>query len=86
MTNNLYSIHNTLSARFGDVVAYPSDGYALARIQSAFKAHGDSLTEFQVFNVGSIDIETGVVVPCSPRPLPWTQVGSPSDNGLILDN
>lgn len=84
MTNNLYCVLNTLSGRYGDVVAYPTDGFALARLSEALR---DRKSEYTVTRVGSIDVETGhVTASVGPVVVPWTSSGSPADNGVILDN
>lgn len=71
MENRVYVVYNTLSKRYGDVVAYPSDAFALARLQPALSANGAKLSEFELCRVGSIDVESGVLTPSSPVRIAW---------------
>lgn len=64
MTNNIYTLYNVLSCRYGDVMAYPSDGFAVKRISEVIK--GDARKEYELCRVGTIDIDTGTVVSCAP--------------------
>lgn len=62
MKNNLYVIYNTLSKRYGDVVASPTDEYCRQVVQRGLSSNQDiNLLEYELCRVGSIDIETGVV-------------------------
>ena len=61
MTNGLYCLYNKLSLRYGDVVAYPSDGFASARVTDMAKRGAFVLNETELVKVGEIDIENGVV-------------------------
>ena len=79
MKNNLYCVYNELSARYGDVVAYPTDGFALARLSDAFTQQRVNFKEVTVCRVGNIDVETGVVCSESPVRLPW-QIATPIEN------
>lgn len=69
MKNFLYVFYNTLSNRYGDVVAFPSDGYALARVQPSIKP--EQLEEIQLCRVGSIDVLTGKVETEPPVRIAW---------------
>lgn len=65
MKNNLYTIYNKLSLRYGEVMTYPTDSFAsmaISKIASNPQANLD-LSEIDVCRVGSIDIETGVITP-----------------------
>ena len=65
MKNNLYTIYNKLSLRYGEVMTYPTDAFAsmaISKIVSNPKCELD-LNEIDVCRVGSIDIETGVITP-----------------------
>lgn len=83
MTNHVYTIYNTLSKRYGDVMSFPNDSYAVARLveNSNIKQHP---TEFELVRVGSIDIETGRITPCDPIrvALPLEAAGSLSVDDL----
>lgn len=65
MKNNLYTLYNKLSLRYGEVMTYPTDSFAsmaISRIASNPQANID-LSEIEVCRIGSIDIETGVIIP-----------------------
>lgn len=81
MVNNVYVVYNTLSKRYGDVVAYPSDSFAIARLQKPLSASGD-LSEFELCRVGSVDVETGVITPSAPVRVAWRDVTL--DNGTSV--
>lgn len=70
MENKVFVVYNTLSKRYGDVVAYPTDEFALARLQPVLSRQG-SLDEFELCRVGSVDVETGVISPCPPVRIAW---------------
>ena len=65
MKNNLYTIYNKLALRYGDVKAFPTDAFAsMAFSKMASNRQSDlDLSEIDVCRVGTIDIETGVIVP-----------------------
>ena len=65
MKNNLYTLYNKLSLRYGDVRTFPTDAFAsmtISKLLSNPQSDID-LSEIEVCRVGSIDIETGVVTP-----------------------
>ena len=65
MKNNLYTLYNKLSLRYGEVMTYPTDAFAsmaISKVASNPQANID-LNEIDVCRVGSIDIETGVITP-----------------------
>lgn len=65
MKNNLYTLYNKLSLRYGEVMTYPTDSFASAMI-SKVAANPQAkldLSEIDVCRIGSIDIETGVITP-----------------------
>lgn len=79
MENKLYVVYNTLSQRYGDVTAFPSDAYALARLQPVLARQGD-LSEFELCRVGSISVENGTITACPPERISWKSAafsGSP---------
>lgn len=61
MTNGIYCLYNKLSLRYGDVIAYPSDGFAVARVVDMAKRGAFALDETELVKVGVIDIENGIV-------------------------
>lgn len=69
MENQLYVFYNTLSKRYGDVVAYPSDGFMLHVIQP--KIAKEDLAVLEMCRIGSINIDTGVITPSSPVRVAW---------------
>ena len=71
MENNVYVVYNTLSKHYGDVMAYPSDAYALARLQPVLSSNGSKLSEFELCRVGRIDVESGVLTPSNPVRIAW---------------
>lgn len=83
MKNKVYTIYNTLSKRYGDVMSFPNDSYAVARLveNSNIKSHP---TEFELVRVGEIEIETGRITPCDPIrvALPLEAAGSLSVDQL----
>lgn len=65
MKNNLYTLYNKLSLRYGEVMTYPTDSFAsmaISKVASNPQANLD-LSEIDVCRIGSIDIETGVITP-----------------------
>ena len=65
MKNNLYTLYNKLSLRYGEVMTYPTDSFcsmAISKIASNPQNNVD-LSEIEICRIGSIDIETGVITP-----------------------
>ncbi|QCS37171.1 hypothetical protein [Tortoise microvirus 63] len=52
-------MYNVLSKRYGDVVSFPSDAFAVQRVREMVKP--ELICEIELCNVGFIDIDTGVV-------------------------
>lgn len=73
MKNNLYVLYNTLSCRYGDVMAYPSDAFCVARMVDAEGKGFVTRSETEICRVGSIDVETGVVDTINPVRLAWPE-------------
>lgn len=71
MINNVYCLYNVLADRYGDIFAFPSDGYALKRIMENIARAGYELSEYQLVRNGSIDISTGVITASTPVRVPW---------------
>lgn len=69
MTNNIYTIYNKKSGRYGDVLTFPTDDYAVNQIS---KFNGISEDEHELCRVGTIDIETGVICSEAPVRVPFT--------------
>lgn len=68
MENNVYVLYNKLSQRYGDVVAYPTDAFALARLQQTLRGQ---LSEYELCKIGSISVETGTIKPQPPLRINW---------------
>lgn len=60
MKNNIYVLYNRLSNRYGDVISFASDAFAVARIQPTLEKNGQ-LEENELCRVGKIDIENGTI-------------------------
>lgn len=72
MTNNIYALYNRLSLRYGDVYSFPSDGYAANQLRRAMvNDKQDLTTEYELCNVGSIDIDSGTIYPHDPVRVAW---------------
>lgn len=71
MKNYVYVIYNKLSGRYESVMSFPSDGMALHRLNGNIDK-----AEYELCRVGSIDIESGVIEPCSPVRLIWVEDNS----------
>lgn len=76
MTNNIYTLLNSLSGRYGEVYSFPTDAFAVSRL-STYLQDGQKLDlkEFSLFRSGTIDIETGVINGTAPIPVPWQVTG-----------
>jgi hypothetical protein len=84
MKNNLYVVYDNVGRRYGQVYAYPSDGYALLELrplvavrdkQTGAVLEKESIPQFSRYvlcRVGEIDIESGTVSPQSPVRLSWS--------------
>ena len=68
MTNNIYTIYNKLSGRYGDVLTYPTDEFA---VNSISKFNGINSDEFELCRIGTIDIESGIVNSEAPVRIPF---------------
>lgn len=68
MKNYVYVLYNKLSGRYESVMSFPSDGMALHRLNGNIDK-----AEYELCRVGSVNIETGVIEPCSPVRLIWEE-------------
>lgn len=66
MKNYIYVLFNTLSKRYESVMSFPSDGMALHRLSSNIDKK-----EYDLCRIGSIDIESGIVISEAPVRLIW---------------
>lgn len=67
MINNIYSIKNILSKRFNDIFEYPTDEFAKQRVTEIATKNPEyiRIDESELYRVGCIDVETGVITPLS---------------------
>lgn len=63
MNNNVYALYNRLSCRYGDVMCYPSDSFAIKRVQEILK---NNLDEFELVRIGMISVESGKLTVTEP--------------------
>lgn len=68
MINNVYTIYNKKSCRYGDVMAFPTDDFAIARIK---EFNGIKEDEHELCRIGTIDIESGVLSTINPIRIPF---------------
>ncbi|QCS36970.1 hypothetical protein [Tortoise microvirus 36] len=80
MKNALYCLYNTLSTRYGDVVCFPSDAFAIQRIRENLKP--EMLKEIELCKIGYIDIDTGIAEVHPPIRLSLAV----DDTGIPIDN
>lgn len=63
MQNNLYSVYNRLSLRYGDVFASPTDATASREFSTRLNSSPHLIADdYEVCRVGSIDIDSGRVI------------------------
>ncbi|MEM1986730.1 MAG: hypothetical protein QXQ24_08340 [Nitrososphaeria archaeon] len=80
MTNGIYCLFNRLSCRYGDVMAFSTDGFAQKRVTEYFASgKAGSMDEHQLFKIGEINIATGQATYCEPTPIPW-DIALPMEN------
>ena len=73
MKNGIYCLCNILSCRFGDTMAFATDGFAQRRLEDSFtQGNLGNRDEYILKRVGEIDIATGEVIPCVPVQIPWS--------------
>ncbi|QCS37165.1 hypothetical protein [Tortoise microvirus 62] len=68
MKNALYCLYNMLSTRYGDVVCFPTDAYAVQRLHEDLKP--EALKEIELCKIGYIDISTGIAEVHPPIRIP----------------
>lgn len=84
MLNNVYVVYNRLSCRYGDVLAFPTDSFAITRCCREFQRSGIDLSEVELCRIGAIDVETGLLradsapvrIPLIEEKLPLTSESS----------
>lgn len=70
MKNEIFCLYNSLSLRYGECFVFPTIGFAKARVIDLAKAKRIDLSESELCRVGSIDISSGIITPCSPERIP----------------
>lgn len=70
MKNEVFCLYNSLSLRYGECFVFPTAGFAKARIMELAKSKRIDLSENELCRVGSIDIASGLITPCSPERIP----------------
>ena len=70
MKNEIFCLYNSLSLRYGDCFVFPTAGFAKARVLELAKSKRIDLSENELCRVGSIDVATGIITPCSPERIP----------------
>lgn len=63
MLNNIYVVYNRLSCRYGAVVCYPTDSFAVSRV---LEENPSFTRENDLCRVATISIVDGTVIPCAP--------------------
>lgn len=72
MENGIYCLFNVLSCRFGDVMAFATDAYALKRLNDMLNdGKLANKTELVLYKIGALNMATGENIPCIPTPIPW---------------
>ena len=72
MKNYLYVLFNVLSCRYGDVMAFPSDGFAVKRLLATKEQNPLLVAEHTLFRFGEIGIADCSAVTYAPVAIPWT--------------
>lgn len=87
MTNSVYVLKNVLTNRYGDVLSFPTDGYAVRVLQERIVETRQHLDDFQLYYVGRIDIETGFLTTAPSSVLvPWnTKAPVETKSGDVKD-
>lgn len=71
MTNNVYTLYNRLSSRYGDVFAFPTDAFAVRTLMadgSVIQKHPD---DYELWFMGTSDIENGTIEILPRKLIPW---------------
>lgn len=81
MVNRIYVLYNKLSARYGDVTSFATDAMAVKSVSEVLNKQGFA-DEFNLYRIGTLDIETGETVANAPVlvPLDLTVSAVPIDS------
>lgn len=71
MTNNVYVLYNRLSCRYGDVMAFPTDGFAVRALTQEGSVIAKSPNDYELWRCGTCDIETGKFELTERKLVPW---------------
>lgn len=83
MLNNVYSLKNKLSGRYGDVFTYPTDAFAVTRLKEVASVPEAkiNLKEVELYRVATMEIETGKITAM----LEPVKVDIPEENKSIIE-
>lgn len=72
---NVYCLFNRFSMRYSDIMLYPTDSFAVRRLQQAINPQTQrpfvDFDEFELCKVGTFDESTGVLSPLPPVRVSW---------------
>ena len=74
MKNNIYILFNKIALRYGDVINYPTDQFAVNRLKKIMENPDSGILreETMLFRIGSVDLENGfLTTENSPVPIPF---------------
>ena len=74
MKNCVFTLYNKLSLRYGDVMSYPTVGFAQKTLSVQLPKMNMDLAEFELCKIGEIDVETGIIEPCPITRVDWNNV------------
>lgn len=74
MKNCVFTLYNNLSCRYGDVMSYPTEGFAQKVLSTQLPKMNMDLSEYELCRIGDIDVLTGVIEPCAVKRIPWNSV------------
>lgn len=75
MKNNVYVVYDSIGLRYGQMYAFPTDGFAQLELRPMLLGRDNNqanLKRYEICRVGEIDIENGILSPCAPVRLSWT--------------
>ena len=60
MKNCVFTLYNNLSCRYGDVMSYPTEGFAQKVLSTQLPKMNMDLSEYELCKIGEIDVSTGL--------------------------
>lgn len=85
MKNCVFTLYNNLSCRYGDVMSYPTEGFAQKVLSTQLPKMNMDLSEYELCKIGEIDVLTGVIEPC-PGTIQSDLLNKSLNNFIILLN